>query len=60
MLGVCIINPVINAIFFQPDRSFLPEMDSETYRSLMFGLLVGFYPLIQFLGASILGLCHKR
>ncbi len=60
MLGVGIIIPVMPALFFQPDSSILPEMASETYRSVMFGLLVGCYPLMQFFGAPILGALSDR
>jgi DHA1 family tetracycline resistance protein-like MFS transporter len=60
MVGVGIIIPVMPALFFQPDSSVLPEMASETYRSIMFGLLVGCYPLMQFFGAPILGALSDR
>ncbi|EAZ80067.1 tetracycline resistance MFS efflux pump [Algoriphagus machipongonensis] len=60
MLGVGIIIPVMPALFFQPDSSILPVMASEAYRSIMFGLLVGCYPLMQFFGAPILGALSDR
>ena len=60
MLGVGIIIPIIPALFFEPGSSILPEAASNTYRSVMFGLLVGCYPFMQFFGAPILGALSDR
>ena len=55
MLGITIIIPVIPALFFEPETAiFSTEVAKET-RSLLYGLLIGVYPLMQFFGAPVLG-----
>lgn len=54
MLGVGIIIPVIPALFFEGSDFFALEITRE-YRSIMYGLLIAAFPLMQFFGAPLLG-----
>ena len=54
MLGVGIIIPVIPVLFFEGSEFFTPDITRE-YRSVMYGLLIAAFPLMQFFGAPLLG-----
>lgn len=60
MLGVGIVFPILPVLFFEPGSTLLPETTSETYRSILYGLLIGCYPFMQFFGAPILGALSDR
>lgn len=60
MLGVTIIIPVIPALFFEGNSTFFDPSFSENNRSLLYGLLLSCYPLMQFFGAPILGALSDR
>ena len=59
MLGIGIIIPVIPALFFEGSDFFAPDVSRE-YRSIMYGLLISTYPLMQFFGAPLLGSLSDR
>ena len=60
MLGVGIIIPIMPALFFEPQSAILPATIDDTYRSILFGLLIGCYPFMQFFGAPVLGALSDR
>ncbi len=60
MLGVGIIIPVIPVIFFDPETSLFAFEVSNTYRSVMYGLLIACFPFMQFFGAPLLGTISDR
>lgn len=60
MLGVGIIIPVIPVLFFEGNSQILPPDASETYRSVLYGLLLASYPAMQFFGAPMLGSLSDR
>lgn len=60
MLGITIIIPVIPALFFEGNSTFFDLSVSEDTRSLLYGLLIACYPLMQFFGAPILGSLSDR
>lgn len=60
MLGVGVIIPVIPVIFFDPDTSLFAVEVSNTYRSVMYGLLIACFPFMQFFGAPLLGTISDR
>ena len=53
LLGITIIIPVIPALFEGTDSSF--QFYSVESRSIFYGLLIGSYSAMQFIGAPILG-----
>ena len=53
LLGITIIIPVIPALFEGTDSSF--QFYSVESRSIFYGLLIGSYSVMQFIGAPILG-----
>lgn len=60
LLGIGIIIPIIPALFFDPGSEFFPESFNMDHRSLLYGLLVATYPIMQFIGAPILGALSDR
>ncbi|MBK7408206.1 MAG: MFS transporter [Saprospirales bacterium] len=60
LLGIGIIIPIIPALFFDPGSDFFAESFSMDHRSILYGLLVATYPIMQFLGAPILGALSDR
>ncbi len=60
MLGVGIIIPIIPALFFNGQNSILPAHITPHQTSLLYGLLVATFPLMQFFGAPILGALSDR
>lgn len=60
MIGVGIIIPVIPALFFESNASFFPESASADYRSIVYGLLLSCFPIMQFFGAPVLGALSDR
>lgn len=59
MLGIGIIIPVIPALFFE-GMDFFPAGIDREYRSVMYGLLIAAFPLMQFFGAPLLGALSDR
>ncbi len=59
MLGVTIIIPVIPALF-EGDTAIFAEQFSQGKSSIVYGLLIASYPLMQFFGAPILGKYSDR
>ena len=60
MIGVGIIIPVIPALFFEANSSFFPtEFDMDS-RSIVYGLLLSCFPIMQFFGAPMLGALSDR
>lgn len=55
MLGVTVIIPVIPVLFFGDSSIFFTEATPETTRSVLYGLLLAAYPVLQFFGAPFLG-----
>jgi len=55
MLGISIIIPVLPALFFSPDTLLFNAATSVDLRSILYGLLIATFPLMQFFGAPILG-----
>jgi DHA1 family tetracycline resistance protein-like MFS transporter len=55
MLGVSIVIPVIPALFFTPDTQFFSSETPEATISVLYGLLLACYPIMQFFGAPLLG-----
>lgn len=60
LLGIGIIIPVIPALFFEPSSDFFSTDISELRRSVLYGLLLGIYPFMQFFGAPMLGALSDR
>lgn len=60
MLGISIIIPVIPALFFDPDAGFFSASVSQDTRSVLYGLLIACYPVMQFFGAPLLGALSDR
>lgn len=60
MLGVSIIIPVIPAMFFSPDTAFFTTAVTMDTRSILYGLLVAAFPIMQFIGAPLLGTLSDR
>ncbi len=60
LLGIGIIIPVIPALFFEAGSDFFPPDVSRETRSLLYGLLITAYPLMQFFGAPMLGALSDR
>ncbi|MEZ5056536.1 MAG: MFS transporter [Saprospiraceae bacterium] len=67
MLGITIVIPVIPALFFAPEGAdphvvealIAPDLGATT-RSMLFGLLLACYPIMQFFGAPVLGALSDR
>jgi DHA1 family tetracycline resistance protein-like MFS transporter len=67
MLGVTIVIPVIPALFFAPESASPEALEalvltglSETTTSMLYGLLLACYPIMQFFGAPVLGALSDR
>lgn len=60
LLGVGIIIPVLPALFFDPATSIFGQEVGETYRSVLYGLLLASFPFMQFFGAPMLGALSDR
>lgn len=60
LLGIGVIIPVIPALFFEESASFFPPEVSTDTRSLLYGLLIAMYPMLQFFGAPMLGALSDR
>lgn len=60
LLGLGIAIPVLAVVFFDTNLSILPAGTPLATRSLLYGFLVGSYPLAQFFGAPILGALSDR
>ena len=60
LLGIGIIIPIIPALFFQEGSEFFAPGVSQSYRSILYGVLVATYPIMQFIGAPILGALSDR
>lgn len=60
LLGIGIIIPVIPALFFEPSSGFFSEAIPELRRNILYGLLIGIYPFMQFFGAPVLGALSDR
>lgn len=60
LLGIGIIIPVLPVLFYAPDSGFFSPEVSELRRSILYGLLLGIYPFLQFFGAPILGALSDR
>jgi DHA1 family tetracycline resistance protein-like MFS transporter len=60
MLGVTIIIPVLPALFFDAGTTIFEAEMSLTMRSVLYGLLLASYPLMQFFGAPALGALSDR
>ena len=59
MLGVTIVIPIIPALIEGPDAPFAQNFSVET-RSLLYGLLIVSYSIMQFIGAPIWGAMSDR
>lgn len=59
MLGVTIIIPIIPALFEGDNAPFAGNFSVET-RSMLYGLLIASYSIMQFIGAPILGAFSDR
>jgi len=51
LLGQGLVFPIINALIMEPSSSFLPETASNASRHLNYGLVIGIFFLLWFLGA---------
>ncbi len=60
MLGVGVSVPVLTVIILDRQQSLLPAGMPFEQRSILFGLLLGSFPLAQFFGAPILGSLSDR
>ncbi|MEL6863311.1 MAG: MFS transporter [Bacteroidota bacterium] len=60
MLGISIVIPVIPTLFFEADSQFFDLSVSMERRSILYGVLVACFPLMQFFGAPILGALSDR
>ncbi|MBI2029288.1 MFS transporter [Candidatus Gottesmanbacteria bacterium] len=55
LLGIGIIIPILAPIFISQNSTLVTQQTPLIVRTLLLGLLIGSYPLAQFLGAPILG-----
>ena len=60
MLGIGIIIPVIPTLFFNEESIFYAFFDTNEQRSILYGLLLASYPIMQFFGSPILGALSDR
>ncbi|HHJ49452.1 MAG TPA: MFS transporter [Phaeodactylibacter sp.] len=60
MIGLGIVIPVIPALFFDREAGFFTAAVGDDTISIIYGLLIGSYPLMQFFGAPILGNLSDR
>ncbi len=60
LLGIGIIIPVLPALFFGPEATLFGPETGERERSIIYGLLLASYPLLQFFGAPVLGSLSDR
>ncbi|MCB0847134.1 MAG: MFS transporter [Bacteroidetes bacterium] len=60
MLGIGIIIPVIPALFFETSNDFFAATVGYDTRSILYGLLIACYPIMQFFGAPVLGSLSDR
>jgi MFS family permease len=51
LLGQGLVFPIINALIMEPSSSFLPSTASDATRHLNYGLVIGVFFLLWFLGA---------
>ena len=60
MVGVGIIIPVIPVLFFDDYSLLFAPGVSDDRRSILYGLLIASYPVMQFFGAPVLGSLSDR
>jgi len=60
LLGIGIIIPIIPALFFEQGSDFFAQSVTQDQRSILYGLLVACFPIMQFIGAPILGALSDR
>ena len=60
MIGVGIVIPTLAVLFLETDMSILPVTFTFSMRTVLYGLLIAVYPLMQFFGAPILGALSDR
>ncbi|MFK7970297.1 MAG: MFS transporter [Bacteroidia bacterium] len=60
LLGVTIVIPVLPAIFLAPDAQWIDPANTWLTPAMLFGLLTGVFPLMQFFGAPLLGSLSDR
>jgi MFS family permease len=51
LLGQGLVFPIVNALIMDPSSTFLPHTASDTVRHLNYGLVIGVFFLMWFLGA---------
>jgi len=54
LLGISLIIPILAPLLIESNAVLPPETSEET-RNLIFGALIGIFPLFQFIGAPLLG-----
>jgi len=60
MLGVGIIIPVLAPLFLSPTAGLFPVETSQSVRTIALGLMGGMFPLMQLIGAPLLGALADR
>ncbi len=60
LLGIGVIIPVIPALFFASGSEFFSPEVSEGQKSILYGLLIATFPILQFFGAPMLGSLSDR
>lgn len=60
MLGVGIIIPVLAPLFLNPAAGLFPIETSQSVRTIALGLMGGIFPLMQLIGAPLLGALADR
>lgn len=60
LLGIGVIIPVIPALFFEPGSDFFTGAVTDEQKSILYGLLIATYPILQFFGAPMLGSLSDR
>ena len=60
LLGLGVIIPVIPALFFEPSNEFFSPAVTDEQKSILYGLLIAAFPILQFFGAPMLGSLSDR
>ena len=60
MMGIGIVIPVLEPLFNSPTSPVMPPGLGTGAKYALFGLLLAIYPLMQFLGAPMLGMLSDR
>lgn len=60
LIGVGVVIPILPNIFLDPQSLIIPSAWSESLRTTVLGILIGSFPIFQFIGSPILGKLSDR